>query len=135
MAKKKKRSKKRKKRQYINPSIRDTHHLCYQQKCWNQGNLRKLKDFWYCKISIKRDTLHRHIHNNLVGIAPPKDSSAKSALEQLELLEKYCAISDFDSIERRLEILASLFDYSDQATADDFRKQSQIICEFKKPPK
>lgn len=132
MTKKKKRYK-RKKKQYINPSFRDTHHLCYQQRQWERGNLKRLKDFWYCKIKIRRDTLHRYIHNNLSNITPPKDLNAKKALEQLELLEKYCAISEFDSIERRLEILASLFDSCDQQTADDFRKQMQLICEFKKP--
>ena len=79
--------------------------------------------------------LHRHIHNNLNNITPPKDLNAKNALEQLELLEKYCAISEFDSIERRLEILASLFDSCDQATADDFRTQLKLICEFKNPSK
>lgn len=135
MAKKKKRSKKRKKRHYINLSARDTHHLCFQRKQWQRGNLRLLKDFWYCKICIKRDTLHRYIHENISNITPPKDTSAKYALEQLELLEKYEAISEYDSIERRLNILASLFDSCDQATADDFRTQLRIICEFKKPPK
>lgn len=134
MAKKKKRYK-RKKRQQINYSARDTHHLCFQKNQWQKGNLRLLKDFWYCKIKIKRDTLHRQIHENIKNITPPKDINAKKALEQLELLEKYCAISEFDSIERRLEILASLFDCSDQDTADDFRAQLRIICEFKKPPK
>lgn len=79
--------------------------------------------------------MHRYIHENISNITPPKDISAKYALEQLELLEKYDAISEFDSIERRLNILASLFDSCDQATADDFRTQLKIICEFKKPPK
>jgi len=130
MAKKKKRPRKRKRS--INYYLRDVHHLCYQQKKWQCGNLRKLKDFWYCKISIPRDTLHRHIHLMLGDIPTPKDASAVYALEQLRILEKYEAISEYDSIERRLNILASLFDCSDQETADAFREQLRIINEFKK---
>lgn len=61
----------------------------------------------------------------------PQNASAKAALEQLENLEKYSAISEFDSIERRLDLLASLFDCSDQATADAFREQLRIVREFK----
>lgn len=74
------------------------------------------------------------IHLEVPDIPAPKDSSAKSALEQLEFLEKFSAISEYDSIERRLELLASLFDCSDQETADAFREQIRIVHEFKKAP-
>ena len=67
-------------------------------------------------------------------IPAPQSSSAKSALEQLGYLEKYGSISEFDSIERRLTLLAALFDCSDQETADAFRKQLEIVREFKKSP-
>lgn len=134
MAKKKKRSKKRKKQRKISNHTRDRHHLCYQRKKWERGNLRRLRDYWYCKIPIPRDTLHKMIHLEVLDIPVPKDSSAKSALEQLEFLEKFSAISEYDSIERRLELLASLFDCSDQETADAFREQIRIVHEFKKAP-
>lgn len=134
MAKKKIRSKKCKKKRCINYNVRDTHHLCYQQNKWQHGNLRCLRDYWYCKILIPRDTLHRFIHLKLNDIPAPKDLSAKNALEQLEELEKYSVISEYDSVERRLGILASLFDCCDQDTADGFREQLKIICEYKKSP-
>lgn len=134
MAKKKRRFRKHKKKRCINYNIRDTHHLCYQQKNWQQGDLRRLKDYWYCKVSIPRDTLHRYIHLNLKNVPAPQDLNAKNALEQLGMLEKYSVISEFDSIERRLDILASLFDCCDQDTADGFREQLRIICEYKKTP-
>lgn len=132
MAKKKKRAHKRKKRQNTANNIRDKHHLCYQKRKWQRGNLRKLRDYWYCRVSIPRDTLHKKIHLELPDVPIPKDLSAKNALEQLETLETFSAISEFDSIERRLELLASLFDCSDQATADGFREQIRIIREYKK---
>ena len=132
MAKKKKRLRKRKRKHNVTNNARDRHHLCYQSRKWQRGNLRLLRDYWYCKISIPRDTLHRKIHLELSDIPAPKDSSAKSALEQLEQLEAFSVISEFDSLERRLDLLAALFDCSDQATADAFREQLRIVREFKK---
>ena len=132
MAKKRPRKKKRKPRVSIH--ARDRHHLCYQRNKWQRGNLRRLRDYWYCKVSIPRDTLHKEIHLALPDIPTPSDTSAKNALEQLEFLEKYSAISEYDSIERRLELLASLFDCSGQETADAFREQIKVIHEYKKNP-
>lgn len=134
MAKKKKRPHKRNKKRRAANNVRDRHHLCYQRNKWQRGNLRKLRDYWYCRVSIPRDTLHKKIHLELSDIPIPKDLSAKNALEQLETLETFSAISEYDSIERRLELLASLFDCSDQPTADGFREQLRIIREYKSPP-
>ena len=134
MAKKKKRYKKRKKQPRPVSNIRDKHHLCYQRNKWARGSLRLLRDYWYCRVSIPRDTLHKKLHIEMPDIPVPSDSSAKSALKQLEMLEQYSVISEFDSIERRLDLLASLFDCSDQATADAFRKQLEIVREFNKTP-
>lgn len=132
MAKKKRRIKKHKKKQPRPTSnIRDKHHLCYQRKKWARGSLRVLRDYWYCKVSIPRDTLHKKLHLEISDIPVPSESSAKSALKQLEMLAEYNAISEYDSIERRLGILASLFDCSDQETADAFRKQLDIVREFR----
>lgn len=133
MSKKKKRYNKRRKKQPRPVSkIRDKHHLCYQRNKWQRGNLRQLRDYWYCKVLIPRDTLHKKLHLEMPDIPTPSDSSAKSALEQLEMLEQYSAISEYDSIERRLDLLASLFDCSDQPTANAFRKQLEIVREFRK---
>lgn len=133
MAKKKKRYKRKKKQRTI-ANIRDTHHLCYQRRKWERGSLKKLRGYWYCKISIPRDTLHRVIHRELSEIPPPSEQGAKNALWQLEMLERFSAISVYDPIEQRLELLASLFDCSDQPTADGFREQIRIIREYKSPP-
>lgn len=135
MAKTKRRNKKYRKRQPRPVSnTRDRHHLCYQRNKWARGSLRLLRDYWYCKVSIPRDTLHKKLHLEMPDVPVPSDSSAKSALKQLEMLEQYSAITEFDSIEKRLDLLASLFDCSDQKTADAFRKQLEIVREFRKSP-
>lgn len=134
MKKKRRKNHRRKKNRPNNPTIRDTHHLCYQRKKWARGNLRELRDFWYCKILIPRGTVHKHIHLEVHDVPVPKESSAKAALEQLGYLETYGSITEFDSLERRLELLASLFDCSDQPTADAFRAQLEVARKLKKSP-
>lgn len=132
-------AKKKKSRRKKNPRsgsiyLRDTHHLCYQKNKWTRGYLRELRDYWYCRILIPRNTLHRQIHLEVPDVPAPSPISAKSALEQLGYLEEYGSITEFDSIERRLELLASLFDCSDQPTADAFRAQLEIVRRFNKAP-
>lgn len=134
MSKKLKRRRKRNNKPRRQNNAMDKHHLCYQRHKWGRGNLLKLREYWYCKIYLPKDTLHKMIHLNVPDIPAPKDLSAKSALEQLGYLEQFGAISEFDSIERRLELLASLFDCCDQPTADAFREQIRIVHEFRKTP-
>ena len=73
--------------------------------------------------------LHNTIHAKMRDIPVPRQVSAERALKQLELLEFYHAIGPEDDILKRLEILASLFDCSNQPTADAFRKQIIVVCE------
>lgn len=129
--KKKKRYKRNGKATRPKNNVKDTHHLCYQRNRWQKGYLRALRDYWYCRICIPRDTLHRQIHLELPAVPPPANASAKSALEQLGYLEQYGSITEFDSIERRLGVLAALFDCTDQETADAFRTQLRIVREYK----
>ena len=84
---------------------------------------------------IPRDTIHRHIHEWLSDIPAPREVSAREALKHLRLLESQGAISDDDTLEQRLYLLAALFDCNDQETADGFRKQLEIVRNYhKKPP-
>lgn len=86
-------------------------------------------------MMIPKTTLHRFIHENMTHIPVPSELAAKGALEQLRYLEKYGAISDDDPIEKRLGLLAALFDCVAQPTADGFREQLAIVRKFyEKPP-
>lgn len=129
------RRKKHRRKEVRRRSDKDQHHLCYQKKFWRKSpGTQRLRDFHYCKVYIPRDTLHKRIHA-LVPIVPvPKDINALAALTQLRLLEQAGAISDEDNIERRLMLLAALFDCIEQPTADAFREQSKIVQEFYKKP-
>lgn len=101
----------------------DRHHIFFIGAKYNYGDLKSLRNFHYCIIRIKRDTTHRQIHRGVSQVPVPKPINARSALNQLVILEKHGAISDNDSLERRLTILAALFDCIEQPTADALRAQ------------
>ena len=113
----------------------DTHHLLYQRRNWRNEALTALRDYWYCKAEIPKNTLHRRIHGLVSDVPAPKATNAKSALEQLRTLERYQVIHEEDSIERKLEVLIALFDCAEQATADALRKQLDIVHKFYQPSK
>ena len=133
MAKKKLRYKRRKSK-CVNIKSKDRHHLCWQRRMWNRGALKELRNFHYCIIEIEKNKLHHHIHTQMSCIPAPKEIAAREALEQLRYLEGRGTISDADPIEKRLMLLAALFDCADQTTADAFRKQLDIVHKFKKAP-
>lgn len=113
---------------------KDTHHLLYQKQAWHGGDaLVALRDFWYCRAEIPKNTLHRRIHAIVQTIPVPKAINAKSALGQLRTLERYEVIHEDDDIERKLEVLIALFDCSEQPTADALKKQLDIVRKFKNP--
>lgn len=134
MAKKKKRKRRRSKAPRKVTSSYDRHHLLWQERYWARGSLLELRRYHYCIILLQRDTFHRFIHMNMAGIPAPTEKNAKIVLDELRALENYGAISDDDPIEKRLVVLASLFDCSEQPTADALRRQLQTVYRFKNEP-
>lgn len=112
----------------------DKHHLLFNARRWGTGYLAELRKFHYCVMPIPRNTLHRLIHENVGCIPPPSGRNAKDALNQLRMLERYGAISDDDSLEKRLGLLAALFDCCEQPTADAIRRQLEVVRKFYKSP-
>ena len=115
----------------------DRHHLLWYRREYSKGWAKRLRDHWYLSIEIPRDTLHRQIHYEVAHIPVPRVISIKSALEQLNLLEKFNGISRNDNIEKRLMVLLALFDCAEPATYNALRKQYDIVCKFyikKAPP-
>lgn len=112
----------------------NSHHLCWQRRCWNYGDVKALRSHPYCIVEIPACTLHREIHERINQIPPPSQEGARSALWQLRYLERYGGISESDSIEKRLIVLIALFECSEQPTADAFKKQLEVVREFNKKP-
>ena len=114
------------------PSYLDTHHLCFQKRRWKARFAVTLRDYWYCRIDIPKNTLHKAIHRRVDSVPVPRPVNAHDALLQLQKLSMYGAISESDPIEKRLEVLISLFDCVEQPTADAFREQLKVVHEFNK---
>lgn len=136
MSKKKKYKKRKREKPQRSLSDRHHQHLCYQRRHWNKGWLKILRNYYYCIVKVPRSPIHKNIHEFIGDVPQPKGKNAKDALEQLMLLSRAGAISDNDPIEKRLYVLAALFDCCDQPTADAFRKQLEIVHRFNKkaPP-
>lgn len=110
----------------------DRHHLLWYKREYNKGWAKRLRDHWYLRIEIPRDTLHRRIHYEVAHIPVPRVIAIKGALEQLNLLEKFGGISPNDGIEKRLMVLLAVFDCCEPATYNALKKQYDIVCEFYK---
>lgn len=108
----------------------DTHHILWYKRDYSKGWAKRLRDFWYCRVDIPRDTLHRQIHYEISHVPVPRVSSIKAAFVQLEMLEKYGAIKPDDSIEKRLLVMLALFDCIEPKTYEALKKQYYIVCEF-----
>lgn len=131
MSKKIKRHARRYKRQKnANANILNGHHLLFIRRRWRGGAIRELRQFWYCIVDIPKDTLHKYIHQHIISIPVPSETSARSALEQLKLLDDFGVLSKTDTVQMRLNILIAIFDCMEEATADGLRKQLAIVNEF-----
>ena len=138
MSKKNKRnicSRKGSKARTVDIRYKDRHHLCYTKHGWRKGSAKRLRLHPYCVVEVPKYTLHAMIHSRVDDIPAPSDIAAEAAIEQLEMLQRYKAISNEDGIEKRLWILYALFECVSPATADAFARQIQVVREYyDKPP-
>ena len=116
------------------PPSTDEHHLLYTRKKWSSGKARVLRRQAYCKIRMPR-SLHETIHIEVPDVPVPSGESARQALDQLDYLFLSGAISTRDNAEKRLSVLITLFNCSEQPTIDALKKQLEIVHEFYKAPR
>ena len=114
----------------MNPTAKDTHHIFYMGKTYNKGVLTELRNYYYCRVEIPRNTLHKKIHATIKNVPACKSINAKEALEQLRTLTRYGAINENDRIEKRLMVLIALLECVEPETADALKKQLDVVREF-----
>lgn len=133
MSKTKKRFRSRAK---VRDKLYDTHHIFFPRKSYTEDPWDILRNFYYCKITIPKYTIHDEIHETIPSIPPPDNFSAIRVLDGLLLLRKQGGIADDDPAEKRLKVLIALFDCSNQPTADALRQQLEIVQKYNKksPP-
>lgn len=112
----------------------DTHHLLWPKAHYNVGYAKRLREFWYLSVEIPQRTLHAQIHRRVSVIPLPSGLACKMALEELVHLDNYGAIHADDPIEKRLEILISMFKYVSPFTARALEHQLRVVNEIKNPP-
>ena len=105
----------------------DTHHIFFPKKDYHDHYLKELREFPYCKIALPKTTTHRAIHIAVREVPAPKQVNAYSALEQLKWLTEHGAIKADDPPEKRLDILAALFDCAENETTAALRAQAEMI--------
>lgn len=113
-------------------SSTDLHHLCWPRKKWKNGFASEIRNHWYFKISIPKNTLHCGIHAIMQGIPVPDGTIAKQAYLHVMVLEHNGFLSSSDPFETRLRLLIALFHGTKTGSA--FKKQLEIVQNFK-PPK
>lgn len=113
----------------------DKHHIFYIRKDWNKGELDKLRLHHYCVVKVRRSTLHRYLHTHLAYIPAPNERYGPLIINHLKFLEENGAIGPKDTLEKRLAVLISLFEFVEQPTADALKEQLKIVHEFKSPLK
>lgn len=120
----------------LSPTACDKHHLIYQGRNWKRRSLKELRMFWYCIMYIPRNTLHREIHANLGTIPVPDEGVAKNVLRRLKIYDDNGELSHCDPLEKRLALLADLFErYEAFDTAGAMRKQLSIAkCFYNRFP-
>lgn len=115
----------------------DRHHILWYHSEYDRGWAKRLRDHWYLKVEIPKDTLHRQIHHEVVHIPVPRAISIKAALDQLEMLNKFGGISGEDSLEKRLLVLLAIFECIEPNTYNALKKQYDVVYRFynkKAPP-
>ena len=106
------------------------HHILWPRKKWAKGYAGKLRCFWYLRPLIPADTLHRHIHENMIGIPRSNELLCQSALEQLKTLDERKLLHKEDSLRLRLELLICLLDTGDSPTAEALRQQLRLVDSY-----
>lgn len=109
------------------------HHLLWTRRNWRKGYAGKLRAFWYLKAQIPADTLHRHIHEEMVGIPKPDEILCQDALNQLKELDARKILHKTDPIDQRLKLLICLLDTGDSPTAEALRQELKIVEHYQSP--
>ena len=116
-------------------SCKDTHHLFYVRREWEQGVYAELRKHHYSRALVPKNSLHHDLHVAIKRIPLPEPEVVEEVLRKLDALDEVGALHEEDYIERKLDLFIELFDLKAKATADALRKQLEIVQEYySKPP-
>lgn len=118
------------KQKYSRPR-KDTHHLLFQGRHWEQGYAKLLREHPYFKVEIPKDTLHREIHSKIHDIPTPNGAECKLAYQlMVEGIASGRLDPEHDTAEKRLEFLISVWKDKCPATVAMLGWQRDIFAKF-----
>lgn len=122
---------KRKGERQVDYNRKDFHHLLFQGRHWQQGYAKLLRQHPYMGKYIPQATLHREIHAKIHDIPTPNGSECRIAYNEICRLEKLGEIDIVnDSVEKRLDLLISLWEDKCPATVAILKWQRDIVAKF-----
>lgn len=123
---------KRKRRERrVDYNRKDFHHLLFQGRHWQQGYAKLLRQHPYMGKYIPQATLHREIHSKIHDVPTPNGSECRMAYNEICRLEKLGEIDIVnDSVEKRLDLLISLWADKCPATVAILKWQRDIVAKF-----
>lgn len=123
-------SKKKLKKACVNYHRKDTHHICYQARHWKNGYAKLLREHWYMKVEIPQMTLHRLIHSKIHDIPCPEGKDCKRAYLELIRREEEGLLSEYDSVEDRIDFLIEIWKETCPATTAILQWQRDVVAKF-----
>lgn len=122
-------SKKRKKVR-IGRHRKDTHHICFQGRHWEQGYAKLLREHWYMKVEIPQMTLHRLIHSKIHDVPCPEGKDCKRAYLKLEEMDRNGLLDRYAYVEERIQFLIDCWGDTCPATVAILKWQQDIVRKF-----
>ena len=126
-----KRIKRSQNQRYMDPYITNCHHCLWIGKKWNAGHYsRMLRNYWYFKVYIPANTIHKLIHQEMVEIPVPSEDVCRMVYYDILAMENRGEITPEDPIWERLQLLIDQIGDNCPTTTYALSKQVQILKEF-----
>lgn len=109
----------------------DFHHILFQQKHWNSGFAKALRQHPYMGKMIPQRTLHSEIHSKIHDIPTPNGAECKAAYLELLRREQLGLINvENDSLEVRISFLIEVWEDICPATVAMLKWQREVVSKF-----
>lgn len=106
---------------------RNIHHILWPKRHWKTGYAKKLRDHYYMKY-LMNQWVHENLHANLTTITAPNGSICRKAYEKLCEMDKNGEISEYDKVEKRIDVLVDILKNENcSLTVGDLRQQRDVV--------
>lgn len=115
----------------MNQQTCDFHHLLFQERYWQTGFARRLREHPYMKKRIPQGTLHSLIHSKIHDIPVPNGKECKRAFFYIDgLYQKKLIDPRRDPLTIRLDLLIELWQDTCPATVAILKWQRDLIAKY-----